>query len=82
MRIVFGFGSNLFFWEGSFKRAQMRTNSSSGDEEGEEFEQPPPVDPHGTLSAHMEISPTAVYMGDSAERKFGFGSEKPGGKEG
>lgn len=81
MRIVFGIGDRLYFWESTVKRALVRGSSSAGDEEDEDFEQAPPVDPHGTLSAHMEISPTAVYMGAKARRKFGFGSEKPGGEE-
>jgi hypothetical protein len=79
MRIVFGVGSRLFFWETSLKKVHMRTNDDS-DDEAEEFEHAP-VDPHGTLNCHMEISPTAVYGSASAERKFGFGSEKPGGEE-
>jgi hypothetical protein len=81
MRVVFGVGSRLFFWETSLKKVHMSVNGGSEDE-AEEFEQAPPMDPHGTLSSHMEISPTAVYGSAKAERKFGFGSEKPGGEEG
>ena len=73
MRIVFGIGSRLYFWETTLKKAVVRGSSDAGeDDETEEFAAAPPQDPHGTLSAHCEISPSAVMDGANA-RRFGFG---------
>lgn len=71
-------GSRLFVWETSLNKVAMRVAGEQA-AETEEFEQAPPVDPHGTLSAHMEISPTAVM--DGAVRKFGFHGSEVSGKE-
>ena len=74
MRIVFGIGSRLWFWETTLKKAVVRGSSGAEDEEDEDdFKAAPPQDPHGTLSAHCEISPSAVMDGARARaRKFGF----------
>lgn len=71
MQFVFGVGSKLFVWETSLSRVRVK---GSGEVSDAKFEQAP-VDPHGTLSSHLEISPQAVFEGAS-QRRFGFcGSE-------
>lgn len=77
MRFLFGVGSKMFIWDTSVTKVTMRVAGSSDAEDDEEFEQAPPVDPHGTLSSHCELSPQAVFEGGSA-RRFGFGSEVSG----
>ena len=78
MRFVFGVGSKLFFWETTLKKVAMRTSDDDSEEE-EDFKAAPPMDPHGTLNCHAELSPQAIFDGASV-RRFGFhGGEKPGG---
>jgi len=81
MRFIFGVGSKLFVWETSVAKVKMRIAGDAPDEDGEEeeFEPAPPQDPHGTLSSHLELSPQVIYDSAQEKRRFGFGSEKPGG---
>lgn len=72
MRFLFGVGSKMFIWDTSVTKVTMRIAGGETEEE-EEFESAP-VDPHGTLSSHCELSPQAIFEGGSA-RRFGFGSE-------
>lgn len=76
MRFIFGIGSKLLIWDTTVAKVKMAVRGAD-DEEEEEFEEAPPVDPHGTLSAHTELSPHAIFDGATA-RRFGFGSEKLG----
>jgi hypothetical protein len=71
MRFVFGVGTKLFIWETTIGQVAMRTTEDSPDEEEEDFKEAPPQDPHGTLNAHLELSPQAVY-GEAKARRFGF----------
>jgi hypothetical protein len=81
MRIVFGVGTRLFIWETSVSRVAMRTTGDSDEECDDDFKPAPPMDPHGTLSSHCEISPQAIY-GEVNVRRFGFhGGKEPGGEE-
>ena len=78
MRFLFGVGSRLFVWDTSVTKVSMRiSDGGKSDDEEEEFEEAPPVDPHGTLSSHCELSPQAIFDGASA-RRFGFGIEELG----
>lgn len=82
MRIVFGVGSKLYIWESTVGQVRMKAagDAAGTEDEDDDFKESPPQDPHGTLSAHCELSPQAVY-GEAKARRFGFGSEKAGGKE-
>lgn len=83
MRIVFGFGTKLYIWESSIGKVRMKTagDASGEGEDEEDFSEAPPQDPHGTLSAHLELSPQVVY-GQAKARRFGFhGGEAPGSEE-
>lgn len=76
MRFLFGVGKRLFVWDTSVTKVSMRIAGDDTEEEDEEFESAP-VDPHGTLSSHCELSPQAIFDGAKA-RRFGFGSEELG----
>lgn len=76
MRLIFGIGSRLFVWESSVSKVRMKLAGESGEEESPEA---PVPDPHGTVNAHCELSPQAIFEGAKAPRRFGFhGSEAPG----
>lgn len=65
MKIVFGVNSRLYVWEIGISRLMVRSSS-----EEESAEEPVGIDPHGTVSAHMEISPDAI--GAYGKHRFGF----------
>ena len=73
MQLIFGFGSRLYVWKASLTKAAVQAvgEQAADDEDYEHV----PQDPHSTLSAHLEISPDAIYAGAQA-RRFGFGSEE------
>ena len=71
MKIIFGVGSHLFIWESSIAKVVIKTTEDALDS----FEQLP-VDPHGTLSSHLEISPDAI--GAYGKRRMGFGLQDTG----
>jgi hypothetical protein len=76
MRFIFGVGSRLFIWDTSISKVAMRVTSSHEEEDdGEEFKEAPPMDPHSTNGAHMEISPSVMFDTGKARRMGFHGSE-------
>lgn len=74
MKLIFGIGSHLYIWDTSVAKVQMQVRGAGSEDSEEEFESAP-TDPHGTLSSHLEISPSAIYEGAN-EWRFGFGRKE------
>jgi hypothetical protein len=75
MRFIFGVGSRLFIWDTSVSRVAMRVTGGHDEEDEEEFKEAPPMDPHSTNGAHMEISPSVMFDTGKARRMGFHGSE-------
>ena len=70
MRIILGFGHRMWVWETALTPVLMK-RAGEVSEDDEDFKSAP-VDPHGTVLSHMEISPDAIGL----RGRFGFhGSE-------
>lgn len=75
MKVIFGVNARLYVWEIGISRLAVKSSSDTTETlaNEEEFEDAPPIDPHGTNGAHMEISPDSI--GAYGKQRFGFGSE-------
>lgn len=73
MRLIIGFGHRMWVWETALTPVLMKRASEAAAEDDEDFKSAP-VDPHGTVLSHMEISPDAIGL--RGKSRFGFnGSE-------
>jgi hypothetical protein len=74
MRLIFGFGKRFWMYESTSKvvRVDLQDSGKSEDEPAvgaEDVETSVGMDPHGTLSAHTEISGSGI---DLNGWRFGF----------
>lgn len=71
MRFIFGFGKRFWMYESTSKvvRVDLQDSGKADEEIEDGIETAVGIDPHGTLSAHTEISGSAV---DLTGWRFGF----------
>lgn len=70
MRLIFGYGKRFWMYESSSKVVRVDLQDSGKSEDNlEDVETSVGMDPHGTLSAHTEISGSGI---DLNGWRFGF----------